>query len=333
MRPLRNRLQQARQRLGAPWEVLERDYLLSWVLAGIDRVPALGCKLVFKGGTALRKCYFGDYRFSEDLDFSGLDGTPTGDTMEVLVQEACAAAERMLAEYAPVDFFREFILAHVEGTWEQWLGPLVPGLPSFETVVRSLRPQVSRERANNCFVTRECRSEQIFCCRRDAGRGFGGNLVQHNATGADKGAASLADAPPGTVVVRAEGSVHAVLDIAVLGIGVETTEPSVAAARDRAARVTEAVIDEFQRLGVEQRDVQTSRFSIQPEHQYADDGRRRLTGYRVAHALTVTYRDLDTVETAIDAVPEAGGDELAFRSIAFAHANPDRYLEAARRKR
>ena len=73
MRPLRNRLQQARQRLGAPWEVLERDYLLSWVLAGIDRVPALGCKLVFKGGTALRKCYSGDYRFSEDLDFSGLD--------------------------------------------------------------------------------------------------------------------------------------------------------------------------------------------------------------------------------------------------------------------
>ena len=252
--------------------------------------------------------------------------------MEILVQEACAAAERMLAEYAPVDFFREFILAHVEGTWEQWLGPLVPGLPSFETVVRSLRPQVSRERANNCFVTRECRSEQICCCRRDAGRGFGGNLVQHNATGADKGAASLADAPPGTVVVRAEGSVHAVLDIAVLGIGVETTEPSVAAARDRAARVTEAVIDEFQRLGVEQRDVQTSRFSIQPEHQYADDGRRRLTGYRVAHALTVTCRDLDTVETAIDAVPEAGGDELAFRSIALAHATPDRYLEAARRE-
>ena len=142
----------------------------------------------------------------------------------------------------------------------------------------------------------------------------------------------MADALPGTVVVRAEGSVHAVPDIAVLGIGVEITEPSVAAARDRAARVTEAVIDEFQRLGVEQRDMQTSRFSIQPEYQYADDGRRRLTGYRVVHTLTVTYRDLDTVGTAIDAVSDAGGDELAFRSIAFAHANPGRYLEAARRE-
>ena len=102
MTPLRNRLEQARQRFGAPWEVLERDYLLSWILAGIDRVPVLGRKLVLKGGTALRKCYFGDYRFSEDLDFSALDGIATGDAMEVHVQAACAAGEQMLADYAPI---------------------------------------------------------------------------------------------------------------------------------------------------------------------------------------------------------------------------------------
>ena len=56
MRPLRTRLQEARQRLGIPWEILERDYLLSWVLAGIDQVPVLRDMLVCKGGTALKKC-------------------------------------------------------------------------------------------------------------------------------------------------------------------------------------------------------------------------------------------------------------------------------------
>ena len=76
MKPLHTRLQEARQRLGVPWHVLERDYLLSWVLAGISQVSELHQTLVFKGGTALKKCYFGDYRFSEDLDFSGLDGVP-----------------------------------------------------------------------------------------------------------------------------------------------------------------------------------------------------------------------------------------------------------------
>ena len=284
MRPLRTRLQEARQRLGIPWEVLERDYLLSWILAGVSHVPALNDTLVFKGGTALKKCYFGNYRFSEDLDFSGLDGVPTGDAMERLVTEACECSVGLLDEYAPVEivceryterephpggqeaftirgrlpwqshpqtrvlievtvderilrpverrkviheygepfeaevqvysleevvaeklrailqqadmvekrgwsrsrardyydlwqvfgtykdqmdltdfpsllhqkcavrgvgfegpeeFFHERMLSSVEDTWEQWLGPLVPGLPSFETVINGLRPQVA----------------------------------------------------------------------------------------------------------------------------------------------------------------------------------------------
>ena len=107
MRPLRTRLQEARRRLGIPWEVLERDYLLSWILAGVSQVPALCEALVFKGGTALKKCYFGDYRFSEDLDFSGLDEVPTGDEMERLVNEACDVAVRLLDEYAPVEIVCE----------------------------------------------------------------------------------------------------------------------------------------------------------------------------------------------------------------------------------
>lgn len=41
MRPLRVRLQEARQRLGVPWEVLERDYVLPWMLAGIAEVGAM----------------------------------------------------------------------------------------------------------------------------------------------------------------------------------------------------------------------------------------------------------------------------------------------------
>jgi uncharacterized protein len=90
-------------RLGLPWDVLERDYLLSWVLAGIAQVDSLRESLAFKGGTALKKCYFGDYRFSEDLDFSGLEGVPTGDAMERAVREACNAGSKLLDEYAPVE--------------------------------------------------------------------------------------------------------------------------------------------------------------------------------------------------------------------------------------
>ena len=103
MKPLRTRLQEARKRLGVPWEVLERDYLLSWILAGIENVDELRDTLVFKGGTALKKCYFGDYRFSQDLDYSGLPGAPKGDAMEQAIRQACSATVQLLDAYAPVE--------------------------------------------------------------------------------------------------------------------------------------------------------------------------------------------------------------------------------------
>jgi predicted nucleotidyltransferase component of viral defense system len=51
-------------------EVVEKDYVLGWLLAGIFRNEALASAWTFKGGTCLKKCYFETYRFSEDLDFT-----------------------------------------------------------------------------------------------------------------------------------------------------------------------------------------------------------------------------------------------------------------------
>jgi len=52
-----------------PEAVLERDYCLSWFLVGLSKTPLTEI-LAFKGGTAIKKCYIPDYRFSEDLDFT-----------------------------------------------------------------------------------------------------------------------------------------------------------------------------------------------------------------------------------------------------------------------
>lgn len=51
-------------------QVVEKDYVLGWLLAGINQHGKLGNHWIFKGGTCLRKCYFDGYRFSEDLDFT-----------------------------------------------------------------------------------------------------------------------------------------------------------------------------------------------------------------------------------------------------------------------
>lgn len=49
---------------------VEKDYVLGWLLAGIQNHPILSENLIFKGGTCLKKCYFETFRFSEDLDFT-----------------------------------------------------------------------------------------------------------------------------------------------------------------------------------------------------------------------------------------------------------------------
>lgn len=55
---------------------IEKDYVLGWLLAGIEDEPALADTWVFKGGTCRRKCYYETYRFSEDLDFTVINGGP-----------------------------------------------------------------------------------------------------------------------------------------------------------------------------------------------------------------------------------------------------------------
>ena len=59
-----------------------------------------------------------------------------------LLREKCTV--RGVSFSSPDDFFHESMLAYAEETWEQWLGPLVLGLPSFDTVISGLRPRVAQ---------------------------------------------------------------------------------------------------------------------------------------------------------------------------------------------
>ncbi len=39
-------------------DVIEKDYVLGWLLAGINTQEELAQTWIFKGGTCLKKCYF-----------------------------------------------------------------------------------------------------------------------------------------------------------------------------------------------------------------------------------------------------------------------------------
>lgn len=76
-----------------PETVLERDYCLAWFLIALSKTP-LRDQLAFKGGTALKRCYFGDYRFSEDLDFT-LTTEASFDSIRVGLEPVFAEAHKL----------------------------------------------------------------------------------------------------------------------------------------------------------------------------------------------------------------------------------------------
>ncbi len=74
-------IQQNARDAGVRDQQIEKDYVLSWILQGISRHEQLSKMIVFKGGTVLKKFYFKDYRFSEDLDFTLLNNSETNETL------------------------------------------------------------------------------------------------------------------------------------------------------------------------------------------------------------------------------------------------------------
>ena len=77
---------------GLSVNVVEKDYVIGWLLAGIANHSDLSASWVFKGGTCLKKCYFETYRFSEDLDFTLTDS-------EQLNEEFLVDAFRQISDW------------------------------------------------------------------------------------------------------------------------------------------------------------------------------------------------------------------------------------------
>src|ERR1022692_645425 len=106
-------------------DVLERDYCLAWLLAGIAESEIKGI-LGFKGGTALKRCYFGDYRFSEDLDFTLIEPVPPEELVRRLETVYAAVRE---ASGIVFTFDREDRHAHANSYtfYLRYEGPLPRG--------------------------------------------------------------------------------------------------------------------------------------------------------------------------------------------------------------
>jgi hypothetical protein len=141
-------------------------------------------------------------------------------------------------------------------------------------------------------------------------------------------AAAQAD-PAHTITVQGQGEAHGAPDEAQLSAGVSTVAPTADAALAQNARKMTAVFDALKRMGVPERAIQTSNFSVQP--QYADNahgGRQSIAGYEVSNQVDVMLDDTKTLGPALDTLVGAGANQI--NSVGFAIKEPAALKTAAR---
>ena len=131
--------------------------------------------------------------------------------------------------------------------------------------------------------------------------------------------------------VAGEGKVSVVPDVAILSLGIEAQDETVAEAQQQAAEAMEAVMAALDDSGIAEKDIKTQYFSIYPVRRWEND-EEILVGYRVTNMVTVKIREVDDTGVIINAVAEAGGDYTRINSISFTVDDPTEYYEEVREK-
>lgn len=102
---------------------IEKDYILTWILSGVANNDVLSNALAFKGGTVLKKFYFKDYRYSEDLDFTLVNDGLSNEA----IQDAFQEVFRYVREEANIPLAMEDFGIHETGNvnfYITYVGPL-----------------------------------------------------------------------------------------------------------------------------------------------------------------------------------------------------------------
>ncbi|MGD0707598.1 MAG: SIMPL domain-containing protein [Anaerolineaceae bacterium] len=133
-----------------------------------------------------------------------------------------------------------------------------------------------------------------------------------------------------SITVTGTGEVYVTPDVAYIDIGVQNTAATVTDALKQNTAQAQAIRAALTVLKVDDKDIQTSNFSVNPQPQYAPDGTLKSTQYSANNTVSVTVRDLSSLGQILDAVVNSGANTI--NSISFDLLNKDDAYAQARQK-
>ncbi|HEY0070156.1 MAG TPA: SIMPL domain-containing protein, partial [Chloroflexia bacterium] len=130
------------------------------------------------------------------------------------------------------------------------------------------------------------------------------------------------------ISVRGSGAVSAKPDMANLQVGVSIQNPSLEAAQGEAARKMDALIGNLKAAGIDEKDINTTQYNVEPVMDYRDGQAPTVTGFRVTNVVEVKIRELSKASKLIDDLVKSGANTIY--GLNFGFSDPTAVMKQAR---
>jgi len=136
--------------------------------------------------------------------------------------------------------------------------------------------------------------------------------------------------PPAAISVTGEATVSVPPDLAEIGGGVTSEAKTAREASEANNAAMGKVLQALKGAGIEEKDVQTARLSLQPQSAPNRSGPSAIAGYRASNRVTIRVRDVTKVASVIDTLVGAGANDIG--GINFVVSQASKLLDEARER-
>lgn len=130
------------------------------------------------------------------------------------------------------------------------------------------------------------------------------------------------------ISVRGTGIVSAKPDMANLQVGVQIQRDSLDAAQSEAADKMNAVVNQIKAAGIDEKDISTAQYNVEPVMNYRENQPPVVTGFRVTNISLVKIRDLNKASKLIDDLVKSGANTIY--GLSFGFSDPTAVMKQAR---
>jgi len=132
------------------------------------------------------------------------------------------------------------------------------------------------------------------------------------------------------ITVSGQGKIYAKPDIAIVNLGTKTSGLTVADVTKKNTEVMNAVIEAVKALKIEEKDIQTTNYSLLPNYNYTQYSGRIFEGYILEQSIQVKIRDFTKIGDVLGQTTAKGANLVG--DLQFTIDNPEQFREQARAK-